>query len=37
VLPDENVDAWSEDRIWAELHARMAGPDGFTLKERPDY
>ena len=33
--PDEDVDAWSEDRIWAELQARMAGPDGFTLKEGP--
>ena len=31
--PDEDVDAWSEDRIWAELQARVAGPDGFTLAE----
>ena len=33
--PEEDVDAWSEDRIWAELQARVAGPDGFTLKEGP--
>jgi p-hydroxybenzoate 3-monooxygenase len=31
--PDESVDDWSEDRIWAELQARLAGADGFTLKE----
>jgi hypothetical protein len=31
--PDEDTDAWSEDRIWAELQARVAGPDGFTLAE----
>jgi p-hydroxybenzoate 3-monooxygenase len=33
--PDEDVDAWSDDRIWAELQARVAGPDGFTLAEGP--
>jgi p-hydroxybenzoate 3-monooxygenase len=33
--PDEAVDAWSDDRIWAELQARVAGPDGFTLAEGP--
>jgi p-hydroxybenzoate 3-monooxygenase len=33
--PDEDTDAWSEGRIWAELQARVAGPDGFTLKEGP--
>jgi p-hydroxybenzoate 3-monooxygenase len=31
--PDEDVAEWSEDRIWAELQARVAGPDGFTLLE----
>lgn len=31
--PEESVDDWSEDRIWAELQARLAGEDGFTLKE----
>jgi p-hydroxybenzoate 3-monooxygenase len=33
--PDEDVDAWSDDRIWEELQARVSGPDGFTLKEGP--
>jgi 4-hydroxybenzoate 3-monooxygenase len=33
--PEEDVNAWSEDRIWAELQARVAGPDGFALKEGP--
>jgi p-hydroxybenzoate 3-monooxygenase len=33
--PDEDVAVWSEDRIWAELQARVAGPDGFTLNEGP--
>jgi len=31
--PDEDADAWSDDRIWAELQARVAGLDGFALKE----
>ena len=31
--PEENIDEWSEDRIWAELQARLAGEDGFSLKE----
>jgi p-hydroxybenzoate 3-monooxygenase len=31
--PDENVDAWSDDRIWSELHARLMRSDGWTLKE----
>jgi p-hydroxybenzoate 3-monooxygenase len=33
--PDEDTSAWSQDRIWAELQARVAGPDGFTLLEGP--
>ena len=33
--PDEDTGAWSQDRIWAELQARVAGPDGFTLVEGP--
>jgi p-hydroxybenzoate 3-monooxygenase len=28
VAPEENIAAWSDDRIWAELHARMARHDG---------
>jgi p-hydroxybenzoate 3-monooxygenase len=31
--PEQSVDDWSEDRIWAELQARLAGEDGFTLNE----
>ncbi|NUO91938.1 MAG: 4-hydroxybenzoate 3-monooxygenase [Dermatophilaceae bacterium] len=33
--PDEDVDAWSDDRIWEELQARVSGPDGFSLEEGP--
>jgi p-hydroxybenzoate 3-monooxygenase len=33
--PDEDTEAWSQDRIWAELQARVAGPDGFTLMQGP--
>jgi p-hydroxybenzoate 3-monooxygenase len=25
--PSDSVDNWSDDRIWAELHARVDGPD----------
>jgi p-hydroxybenzoate 3-monooxygenase len=31
--PDDKVENWSEDRIWAELQARVEGEDGFRLKE----
>jgi len=30
--PEEDADAWSDDRIWQELQARVAG-DGFRLAE----
>jgi p-hydroxybenzoate 3-monooxygenase len=30
--PNDKVDNWSDDRIWSELQARVAG-DGFRLKE----
>jgi len=33
--PAEDPAAWSDDRIWAELQARLAGEDGFTLNEGP--
>ncbi|MFC3895003.1 4-hydroxybenzoate 3-monooxygenase [Lentzea rhizosphaerae] len=33
--PEADPVAWSDDRIWEELQARVAGPDGFTLKEGP--
>ncbi|MDE2006234.1 MAG: 4-hydroxybenzoate 3-monooxygenase [Rhodospirillales bacterium] len=32
--PDEDLEAWSDDRIWSELAARSAHP-GFTLNEGP--
>lgn len=32
--PDTDVDAWSEDRIWAELQARL-GANGYRLNEGP--
>jgi p-hydroxybenzoate 3-monooxygenase len=31
--PNDSVDNWSEDRIWAELQARVAGEDGLRLRE----
>jgi p-hydroxybenzoate 3-monooxygenase len=31
----EDVDAWDDARIWEELQARLAGDDGFSLKEGP--
>ena len=33
--PGEDAAAWSDDRIWSELQARLAGPDGYSLKEGP--
>ncbi|GAB2804696.1 4-hydroxybenzoate 3-monooxygenase [Lentzea nigeriaca] len=33
--PETDAESWSADRIWEELQARVAGPDGFTLKEGP--
>jgi 2-polyprenyl-6-methoxyphenol hydroxylase-like FAD-dependent oxidoreductase len=32
--PSEDVDAWSDDRTWAELQARV-GVNGYTLQEGP--
>lgn len=34
--PHEDVHAWSEDQIWSELQARVAG-DGFELKTGPIF
>jgi p-hydroxybenzoate 3-monooxygenase len=31
--PDEDLDAWSDDRIWGELQARFSRDGGFTLTE----
>ncbi len=33
--PEEDVAQWSDDRIWQTMQARVAGPDGFTLKQGP--
>jgi len=33
--PAEDTADWSDDRIWDELQARLAGQDGFALKEGP--
>ena len=32
--PNENIDEWSNDRIWQELHTRLAS-EGWTLTEGP--
>jgi p-hydroxybenzoate 3-monooxygenase len=34
VDPDENIDDWSDDRIWSELSVRL-GADGWTLRDGP--
>jgi p-hydroxybenzoate 3-monooxygenase len=34
VAPDEEISAWPDDRIWAELQRRFAVP-GWELKEGP--
>jgi len=31
--PKDSVDNWSDDRIWAELHARVENRDGWRLTE----
>ena len=31
--PKDHVDNWSDDRIWAELHARLENDDGWKLNE----
>ena len=33
--PTENAAAWSDSQIWDQLHHRLAGDDGFELKEGP--
>jgi p-hydroxybenzoate 3-monooxygenase len=33
--PDEDVDQWSDDRIWSELRVRLADNEGFELKDGP--
>ncbi len=31
--PDEQIADWSDDRIWSELHRRLADTQGFSLAE----
>ena len=33
--PDEDVDRWSDDRIWSELGVRLATDDGWRPNEGP--
>ncbi len=33
--PHDKAENWSDDRIWSELHARLATHDGFTFEEGP--
>ncbi|HEY2636460.1 MAG TPA: 4-hydroxybenzoate 3-monooxygenase [Solirubrobacteraceae bacterium] len=35
VAPDEDIEQWSDDRIWSELHTRLATNEGFELVEGP--
>ncbi|WP_440101151.1 4-hydroxybenzoate 3-monooxygenase [Glutamicibacter mishrai] len=35
--PNEDVNAWSDDRIWTELQRRVDGPDNFQLKTGPIF
>jgi p-hydroxybenzoate 3-monooxygenase len=33
--PEENLEEWSDDRIWSELHTRLETSDGWKLNEGP--
>jgi p-hydroxybenzoate 3-monooxygenase len=35
VDPDEDIAEWPDERIWDELHRRLATDDGWTLEEGP--
>jgi p-hydroxybenzoate 3-monooxygenase len=35
--PDDSTDNWSDDRIWAEFHARLANRDGWKVIEGPIF
>jgi p-hydroxybenzoate 3-monooxygenase len=35
VDPDEQIEEWPDERIWAELHVRLARDDGWSLREGP--
>ena len=34
---DEDINAWSDDRIWSELRTRTAAEDGWKLNEGPIF
>lgn len=33
--PEEELSAWPDERIWQELHTRLASSDGWKLREGP--
>ena len=33
--PDDNIEDWPDERIWEELHTRLATDEGWALKEGP--
>ena len=33
--PEDPLEAWPDERVWEELHMRLARDDGWTLKEGP--
>jgi p-hydroxybenzoate 3-monooxygenase len=35
VAPDEPLDGWTDERIWAELHTRLEADDGWRPHEGP--
>ena len=35
--PEEDPEAWPDDRIWSELRTRLATHNGWTLKEGPIF
>jgi p-hydroxybenzoate 3-monooxygenase len=35
VHPDEQIEAWPDDRVWEELRTRFATTDGWTLADGP--
>ena len=35
--PNEDAEAWDDERIWNELQRRVDGPDGLQLKRGPIF
>jgi p-hydroxybenzoate 3-monooxygenase len=33
--PEDSLEDWPDERVWEELHLRLARDDGWTLKEGP--